>query len=388
MTSKYSPWRNRLAIVATGFAALGAFTVAKAEAIVPSVSVFNAHTAEGNVGNKSMPFSVKLSAPSPAAQWVQLQPGVGGPTPATANTDFNAAGPYLVNFAPNETAKVVNVPIKGDTLDENDETFTLKVVAHGPGIAVADGEGIGSITDDDNAPVITIDDVNKKEGTNGITAFTFTAKLSTISGKTVKVNAAGSSVSAHIPEDLTAGPATLTFNPGVTARTYTAHVNADGKVEPNETFNVLLSGAVNAGIADSVGVGTIVNDDFLVIDPNPKPQPQPQPQPQPDPQPQPNPGNGAGNGGGVVSGGGVGGSIDGGGGDTLASGTDAASGEVAPGGSGEQALGPNAAADTRTQRSIDWTAAALLTLLGICLSGMVVALAMYIRNRREDRRTI
>src|SRR4051794_13493985 len=110
-----SKWVARLAVVTTGIGAVSMLTAVKAEAVVPAVSVFNVHMAEGNVGNKLMPFSVKLSMPSAAPQWVQLQPGVGGTTPATAAQDFNSAGPYLVNFAPGETAKVVIIPVMGDT---------------------------------------------------------------------------------------------------------------------------------------------------------------------------------------------------------------------------------------------------------------------------------
>jgi hypothetical protein len=372
-SKKYSPWRTRAAIVATGFAAFGAFTVAKAEAVTPSVSVFNVHMSEGNAGSKLMPFSVKLSMASPGAQWVQLQPGVGGTTPATANTDFNAGGPYLVNFAPGETAKVVNIPIKGDTIDEYDETFVLKVVAHGPGVTVADGEGQGSITDDDAAPFLSINDVAKNEGTGGITPFTFTAKLSAASQKTVKVNAVGQSNSAHIPEDLTAGPATLTFNPGVTARTYTAHVNGDTVGEAHETFRILLDSASHATIADGSGAGTITNDDAFVVNPVPQPQPQPQP----------DPGNGGGNGGGGNSGGGVSGSNGGG---FVASAPDAPAGDVSVAGEGEQALGPNAAADARpVHKSIDGMTAALLILLGACALGLIAVTFVIARNRRDQR---
>jgi hypothetical protein len=380
MTRKqFSPWRTRLAIVATGFAALGAIHTAKAVAAPPSVSVFNAHTAEGNVGTKPMPFSVKLSMPSPAPQWVQLQPGVGGPTPATANTDFNAAGPYVVNFAPGETAKVVNVPIKGDTLHEYNETFALRVVAHGPGIAVADGEGIGMITNDDAAPIVSVNDVSKAEGTGGLTPFTFTAKLSAPSATTIKVDAVAQSGTALVPEDLTGGPVTLSFGPGVTSRTYSPQINGDGKVEANETFTVNLSHPVNATLGDSVGAGKIVNDDYLVG----QPQPQPKPQPQPDPDPNGNGGNDSGGNFGGGNSGTTGGgfapqSVDGG---TSADGIAAPTGDSTTG-AGEQALG--AAAGPKAHHSIDWTTSALLVLLGLCLAGLVAVGFVIARQRRED----
>ena len=385
MSKQYGTGRRRIAMVATGFAIFGGFTVAKAAvagAIVPAVSVYNVHMSEGNAGNKAFPFSVKLSAPSGAPQWVQLQPGVGGPTPATAGKDFNSAGPYLVNFAPGETAKVVNVPVIGDTLDEYDETFTLKVVAHGPGISVADGEGIAQITDDDNAPFLSIDNVAKKEGTGGITPFTFSVKLSAPSGKTVKVNAVGVSGTAHIPDDLTAGPATLTFTPGVTVKTYTAHVNGDEGFEADESFHVQLSGAVDAGIAVNWGNGTIQNDDAAKPQIDPKPEPKPDPQPQPDPQqPADNGGNNGGGGNNSGNGSAGGGAWVPGAVDNTTPGDNGVAG-----GEGEQALGEQTIGNPELRpehRSVDWMTSAMLILLGACALGLILVAFTYSKNRRN-----
>jgi hypothetical protein len=54
---------------------------------------------------------------------------------------------------------------------------------------------------------------------------------------------------------------TLTFAPGQTTKTVTVIVKGDKKKESNETFFVNLSGATNALMLDSQGVGTILNDD-------------------------------------------------------------------------------------------------------------------------------
>src|SRR5262249_49900732 len=51
------------------------------------------------------------------------------------------------------------------------------------------------------------------------------------------------------------------FNPGDTTKPITVVVNGDTVNEPNETFFVNLSSALNATIADGQGVGTILNDD-------------------------------------------------------------------------------------------------------------------------------
>src|SRR5262249_52558470 len=50
-------------------------------------------------------------------------------------------------------------------------------------------------------------------------------------------------------------------NPGETSKTVTVNVNADTLDEPDETFFVNLSNAVNAAILDNQGQGTIIDND-------------------------------------------------------------------------------------------------------------------------------
>jgi hypothetical protein len=53
----------------------------------------------------------------------------------------------------------------------------------------------------------------------------------------------------------------VSFSPGQTSRPITVVVNGDVLVEPNETFFVNLSNAINATIGDNQGTGTINDDD-------------------------------------------------------------------------------------------------------------------------------
>ena len=62
--------------------------------------------------------------------------------------------------------------------------------------------------------------------------------------------------------DYNSTSSTLSFAPGQTNATITVVVNGDTKFEPDETFVVNLSSAVNATISDSQGQGTILNDDI------------------------------------------------------------------------------------------------------------------------------
>nr|MBA2641719.1 metallophosphoesterase [Actinomycetota bacterium] len=77
---------------------------------------------------------------------------------ATANGTAVAPGDYTaatgsLSFDRRNKTRTVSVRVVGDTVDELDETFQLQL--SGPsGATIADGTGVGTILDDDDAPVI------------------------------------------------------------------------------------------------------------------------------------------------------------------------------------------------------------------------------------------
>jgi hypothetical protein len=82
---------------------------------------------------------------------------------------------------------------------------------------------------------------------------------------TVTVNFATADGTAVQSSDYQSTSGLLTFNPGEVSKTITVLVNGDITNEPNETFFVNLSNPVNATIARSQAVGTILNDDTPVL---------------------------------------------------------------------------------------------------------------------------
>src|SRR5262249_42953454 len=104
-------------------------------------------------------------------------------------------------------------------------------------------------------------DVSVNEGDVGTTNAVFTVVLSAASTQTVSVQFNTTNGTASAPSDYQSRAGTLTFHPGDTIETITIPINGDGIDEPNETFFVNLGQAVNAGIADGSGTGTIVDDD-------------------------------------------------------------------------------------------------------------------------------
>ena len=113
-------------------------------------------------------------------------------------------------------------------------------------------------------PTLTINDLTITEGNAGTSVATFNVQLSA-SSQTVTVNYATANNTATAGSDYVAASGTVTFAPGQQSQPVNITINGDTTFEPNESFNVNLSSATNASIADSQGVGTIVDDDAPVL---------------------------------------------------------------------------------------------------------------------------
>ena len=223
---------------------------------VPTLAINDVTQAEGNAGTTAFTFTVTLSAAS--GQTVTVNYATANGT-AAAGVDYVATSGTLT-FAPGDTTKQITVLVNGDTLNEADETFFVNLTAP-TNATFTDPQGLGTITNDDAAGTLSINDVTQAEGNSGTTAFNFTVTLSSVSAQTVTVAYATADNTATQPSDYTATSGTLTFAPGDTTKTVTVLVNGDTAVEPTETFFVNLTAPTNATISDAQGLGTITNDD-------------------------------------------------------------------------------------------------------------------------------
>ncbi len=219
------------------------------------VSIGDASVTEGNSGTTNANFTVSLTAPSDQTVTVDYQTHDGT---AHSPDDYGATS-GTVTFDPGETEQTVSVPVKGDTLGEGDETFTVDL-SNAQGTAISDGQGIGTIIDDD--PALSIDDTTVTEGDLGTTDATFTITLAhPAPNQTVTVDYATHDATATAPDDYEAKSGTLTFDPGQTEQTVTIQVKGDLIPEGDETFTVDLTNAQGAGILKDRGTGTIQDDD-------------------------------------------------------------------------------------------------------------------------------
>ncbi len=231
---------------------------APAAASAASITIDDVTPLEGNSGTTTANFVVHLSANAPSGGvTVDYTTQAGS---ATAPADYTAAS-GTATIAEGTSTAVIPVSIVGDTLPEGNETFTVKLSNASGSNTIADDTGTGTIVDDDPLPSLRVNDVSLTEGNTGTRSATFTVTQSAVSGKDVTVHYATSDNSAKAPGDYTAVSGTLTIPAGSTSRTVTVPVRGDTLDESNETFNLNLSSASGATIADSRGVGTIRDDD-------------------------------------------------------------------------------------------------------------------------------
>ena len=224
---------------------------------LPSLRVNDVSVTEGNSGTRNATFTVTQSAVAGRDVTVHF---------ATSDNSAKAPGDYTpvagtLTIPAGSTSRTVTVPVQGDTLDENTETFYLNL-SGANGAAIADSRGVGTIRDDDPSPRMTIDDARVREGNSGLRPMAFVVRLSAVSGRTVTVRYVTDRRSAIPGSDYVATSGTLSIPAGTTAKAIVVNIIGDRRVEADENLNLRLSSARNASLRDSTAVGTIVNDDF------------------------------------------------------------------------------------------------------------------------------
>ena len=228
----------------------------------PSLSINSPSVTEGDSGSTNLTFTVTLNKASADQVTVDWAEGTGGT--ATSGTDYTAITGGSLTFAVGTTSQTFNVSVTGDTTDEADETVIV-TLSNAANATISTATGTGTITDNDDAPTLSINSPRVTEGDSGSTNLTFTATLSAASGKQVTVDwAEGTGGTATSGTDYTTiNGGTLTFAVGTTSQTFNVSVTGDTYEEPNETVVAMLSNAANATISTATGTGTIVNDDGL-----------------------------------------------------------------------------------------------------------------------------
>ena len=222
----------------------------------PMLSIANTSVTEGDSGTTTATFTVALSAFS--GKTVEVNFDTADDTAVTP-TDYVAAS-SSVSFTPGDTQEIINITVNADLTDEDAESFFVNL-SGASNATFNDSQASGTITDDDDPPNISIDDISVSEGNSGSSNATFTVSLDEASGKIVTVDYETLADSAAAGTDYTITSETITFTPGSDSETITIAVTGDTIDEDDETFFVNLSNETNASLADSQGEATITDDD-------------------------------------------------------------------------------------------------------------------------------
>lgn len=182
---------------------------------------------------------------------------------ATVGSDYSAPASLTVNFtAGSGGSQTLSIPLSDDSLDEVDETFTVTLAnPSAPGTLGSPASNTVTITDNDDAPTLSIADLGVAEGDMGAKTLAFTVTLSAASAKAVMVTATTADGTASAGSDYTSNTQMLMIPAGQTTASFEVTVNADVLFEADENFAVNLSNPSNATLADGSATGTITNDD-------------------------------------------------------------------------------------------------------------------------------
>ncbi len=225
----------------------------------PKFSINSPSVGEGDSGSVNLTFTVSLN-PAGASQHTVDYAQTGGT--ATSGTDYMAVTANTLTFAAGTTTQTITVSVRGDTVDEGNETVVITLSNASSGTAITTATGTGTITDDD--PNFSINSPSVAEGDSGSVNLTFTVTLNASSTSQHTVNwAEGTGGTATSGTDYTSiAGGTLTFAAGTTSRTITVLVTGDTVDEGNETVVITLSNASSGtAIATASGTGTITDDD-------------------------------------------------------------------------------------------------------------------------------
>ncbi|QJD78872.1 putative Ig domain-containing protein [Spirosoma rhododendri] len=196
-------------------------------------------------------------------------PVVGDQTVSLAVTGTGiTSGDYVlssntITILNGQTAGSVTFTVVDDNAVEGTETATLTISNPSSGVALGNtvAQNI-TITDNDVAPGLSINDVSMAEGNSGTTTFTFTISLAAPApAGGVSFNYATANGTATAGTDYVATSGTGTIPEGSSTFAISVLVNGNTTFEADKTFFVDVANVTGATVSKGLGTGTIVNDD-------------------------------------------------------------------------------------------------------------------------------
>jgi len=124
---------------------------------LPTISINDVTQVEGDSDN-FFTFTITRTGSTDTAISVKFDTSDGpGPNPATAGNDYVSIVIGTANIANGATSTTVDITVKGDTDIEPNETFTV-TLSDPTGATIDDGQGLGTIENDDVEPPLVCDE--------------------------------------------------------------------------------------------------------------------------------------------------------------------------------------------------------------------------------------
>ena len=234
---------------------------------IPGFSIDSPSVMEGDSGSTSLTFTVSLNPASHQPATVNYADA--GTGTATSGTDYETLAGGTLRFAAGESSKTIAVSVTGDTEFEPDETVVIALSNATSDASIATASGTGTISNDDDTPVFSIDSPSVEEGDTDSVNLTFTVTLTPASFEQATVNYADAGTgTAEAGEDYRSiAGGTLTFAAGETSQTIDVSVLGDVLSEQDETVILVLSDPnPSYTIEEARGTGTIMDNDASVLD--------------------------------------------------------------------------------------------------------------------------
>jgi hypothetical protein len=214
---------------------------------------------EGDTGTTALTFTIVLGGDTDA---FTIGYSLADDT-ATVFEDYGATSGTIAFAGDDGEAHAFTVFGFGDTMVEDDESFTVELTVESGTVDLVDPTGVGMLVNDDLA-FVTIEDVSLDEGDSGTTAFTFILTLSADLQDGVEVDYATQAITATEGGDYVGHAGSVTFTGhAFEEQAVTVLVKGDGAAEDDEVFHLDLTSDQPFVLTDDIGVGTILDDDTI-----------------------------------------------------------------------------------------------------------------------------
>ena len=176
---------------------------------------------------------------------------------ATSGIDYTYTG-GTATITAGSTGTTIAITTIEDAIYEGTESFQIILSNVGGSASLLDGTGVATITDDDSAPTISVNDTTISEGDAGSFAVTLTNAVT--GNVTVQYVLVAGTATSGVDYTYTGGTATITA--GSTGTTIAITTIEDAIYEGTESFQIILSNVGgSASLLDGTGVATITDDD-------------------------------------------------------------------------------------------------------------------------------